>query len=139
MEDGARPSTREGPTKGPAGCGAALRTIPGNAAGGPDGTWRGSAQAAAADAAGLAEGNRKEGWEALVGHTRKLIYGGRPAHLDPGASSDQSDRLPAVNWTEADGLAYAHFHRLDLMNEQAQVTDAWRKVLVRPPTNSSRT
>src|SRR5262249_7542792 len=38
--------------------------------------------------------------------------------------------LPPVTWTEPDGLEFAHENRLDLMTEQARVTDAWRKVLV---------
>ncbi|MBO0700709.1 MAG: TolC family protein, partial [Zavarzinella sp.] len=38
--------------------------------------------------------------------------------------------LPPVPWTEADAIAFAKENRLDLMTGQAQVTDAWRKVLV---------
>jgi outer membrane protein TolC len=83
-----------------------------------------------ADAAELAEDKRKVGWEVLVGHTRRLL-----TTADQLVSIQQQIRinridLPAVSWTEADALAYAKANRLDLQTEQAQVTDAWRKVLV---------
>jgi outer membrane protein TolC len=86
--------------------------------------------AAKSDEAALIEPKRKEGWEALVGYTGKLL-----TLADQLVSTQSQIRinriaLPAVAWTEREALAYAHFHRLDLMNEQAQVTDAWRKVLV---------
>lgn len=83
-----------------------------------------------ADAAELAEDKRKVGWEVLVGHTRRLL-----STADQLVSLQQQVRinrieLPAVSWTEADALAFARSNRLDLQTEQAQVTDAWRRVLV---------
>jgi outer membrane protein TolC len=82
------------------------------------------------DAGDLAETNRKESWESLVVHTRKLL-----GLADQVIGVQQFVRinrieLPPVTWTEAEGLAFAHANRLDLMSEQARVTDAWRKVLV---------
>jgi outer membrane protein TolC len=87
-------------------------------------------EAATSDAAGLVEGNRKAGWEALVGYVRKLL-----TLTDQVISTQQQIRinriaLQDVRWTEADALAFAKANRLDLQTEQAQVTDAWRKVLV---------
>jgi outer membrane protein TolC len=87
-------------------------------------------EAATADAAGLAETKRKEGWEALVGHTRKLLTAADQFISIQTQIRINRIELPAVAWTEADGLAYAKANRLDLQTEQAQVTDAWRKVLV---------
>ncbi|HJZ94333.1 MAG TPA: TolC family protein [Gemmataceae bacterium] len=82
------------------------------------------------DATRLDETNRKEGWESLVVHTRKLL-----ALTDQVIGVQTYVRinrieLPPVTWTEPDGLEFAHENRLDLMTEQARVTDAWRKVLV---------
>jgi len=87
-------------------------------------------QAAATDDAALAEGSRKAGWEALVGHTRRLITAAD--QLISAQTQIRINRigLPAVSWTEADALNYAHANRLDLQTEQAAVTDSWRKVLV---------
>jgi outer membrane protein TolC len=87
-------------------------------------------ETAAGDAAGLAEAKRKEGWEALVGNTRKLLT--LVDNLIAVQSQVRINRieLPPVTWAEPDALAFAHENRLDLQTEQAQVTDACRKVLV---------
>jgi outer membrane protein TolC len=82
------------------------------------------------NAAGLAEPKRKEGWEALVGHTRKLISAADQLISIQSQVRINVIELPAVDWKEPEALAYAKANRLDLMNEQAAVTDAWRKVLV---------
>jgi outer membrane protein TolC len=87
-------------------------------------------EAARKDATELAEENRKGGWELLVGHVRKLM-----TLTDQMISTEQQIRINRielldVRWTEADALAFAKANRLDLQTEQAQVTDAWRKVLV---------
>ncbi|HEX3146457.1 MAG TPA: TolC family protein [Gemmataceae bacterium] len=86
--------------------------------------------AAKTDAAALAEAKRKEGWEALALHTRRLISAADQLLSIQAQIRINRIELPAVTWTGTDALAYAHYHRLDLMNGQAQVTDAWRKVLV---------
>lgn len=82
------------------------------------------------DAAGLMEAKRKEGWEALVGHTRKLLTAADQLVSVQTQIRINRIELPEVTWTEADALAYARTNRLDLQTEQAQVTDAWRRVLV---------
>ena len=86
--------------------------------------------AAKTDADALAEPKRKEGWEALVTHTRKLL-----TLTDTLVAVQSQIRinkivLEPIPWTEGDALAFAKENRLDLQTEQAQVTDAWRKVLV---------
>jgi outer membrane protein TolC len=85
---------------------------------------------ARADAAGLAEPKRKADWEALVGHTRKLISAADQLISIQSQIRINRIELPEVTWTEADALVYAKANRLDLQSEQAAVTDAWRKVLV---------
>lgn len=87
-------------------------------------------ESAATDATGLLETKRKEGWEALVSYTRKLLT--LVDNLIAVQSQVRINRieLPAVTWAEPDALAFAHENRLDLQTSQAQVTDAWRKVLV---------
>jgi Outer membrane efflux protein len=87
-------------------------------------------ETAASDAAGLFEAKRKEGWEALVGNTRKLLT--LVDNLIAVQSQVRINRieLPPVTWAEPDALTFAHENRLDLQTGQAQVTDAWRKVLV---------
>jgi outer membrane protein TolC len=84
----------------------------------------------AADADQLAEETRKAGWEGLVGHTRRLLTTADQLVSIQAQIRINRIELPAVTWTEADALAFARANRLDLQTEQAQVTDAWRKVLV---------
>lgn len=78
----------------------------------------------------VAEGTRKESWEAVTQDAKNVL-----AVLDGVVAVQTQARihlieLPEVGWTEADGLAYAHENRLDLMNRLGATTDAWRKVTV---------
>jgi outer membrane protein TolC len=78
----------------------------------------------------VAEGNRKESWEAVTQDAKNVL-----TVLDGVVAVQTQARihlieLPEVEWTEADGLAYAHENRLDLMNRLGAATDAWRKVTV---------
>lgn len=85
---------------------------------------------AKAESGKLAEAKRKEGWEALVGYTRRVLT---LADQLIGVQSQiriNSISLPAIEWKEPEALGIAKASRLDLQSEQARVTDAWRKVLV---------
>jgi outer membrane protein TolC len=86
---------------------------------------------AAKDEAGkLAEAKRKEGWEALVALTRKLLtLTDQLISVQAQIRINTIDLAP-IDWKEADALTFAKANRLDLLTSQAQVTDAWRKVEV---------
>lgn len=86
--------------------------------------------AARADAAGLAEANRKEGWEALIVHTRRMLTLADTIVAVQTQIRINRITLPPATWSEADGLAFAHANRLDLQSARAAVTDAWRKMWV---------
>jgi outer membrane protein TolC len=85
---------------------------------------------ARAEAGQLAEERRREGWEALVAQTRRLLNLADQVIATQTQIRIYKIGLPPVPWAEADALAFAKENRLDLMTGQAQVTDAWRKVLV---------
>jgi outer membrane protein TolC len=73
---------------------------------------------------------RKEGWELLVKDTKKLVE-----VLDDATNAQTLARiyrieLPAVPAEEESAIAEAKANRLDLMNQKARVTDAWRRVIV---------
>lgn len=79
---------------------------------------------------GVTGATRKEGWEALVRDTKRLVE-----LLDDATNAQTLARiyrieLPAVAADEAAAIAKAKAERLDLKTRQAQVTDAWRKVIV---------
>jgi len=86
--------------------------------------------AAKTDADALAEAKRKEGWEALVTHTRKLLALAETLVAVQSQIRINKIVLEPIPWTEPDAMVFAKENRLDLQTEQAQVTDAWRKVLV---------
>lgn len=82
------------------------------------------------DAAGVNEAQRKAGWEATI-EDAKLLQ----AVLDGLVAVQTQSRiyrieLPDVDVPEGPALAFAHENRLDLQNQLAQATDAWRKVAV---------
>lgn len=79
---------------------------------------------------GLAEAKRKEGWESLVGLTRRLLTLADQLIAIQAQVRINKIALPTVDWKESDALEFAKANRLDLQNSQAQVTDAWRKVYV---------
>ncbi len=73
---------------------------------------------------------RKEGWELLVRDTKKLLE-----VLDDLTNVQTLARiyridLPAVATEEESAIVDAKAGRLDLMNQKARVTDAWRRVIV---------
>jgi outer membrane protein TolC len=73
---------------------------------------------------------RPEGWNALQKDVGKLTE-----VLDSAIAAQTLARtfrieLPAVETDEATALEFAKANRLDLMNQLAGVTDAWRKVIV---------
>ena len=79
---------------------------------------------------GVTEATRKASWEALTADLKTLIV-----VLDAVIGAQTQARiylieLPEVEAAEADSLAFAKENRLDLMNQLAAVTDAWRKVTV---------
>lgn len=80
--------------------------------------------------AGVTEETRKASWEAMTGDLKTLIL-----VLDAVIGAQTQARiylieLPEVEAEEARSLATAKENRLDLMNQLAAVTDAWRKVTV---------
>lgn len=80
--------------------------------------------------AGVTTSGRKASWEALMGDLKSLIV-----VTDAVIGAQTQARiylieLPEVGATEAESLATAKTNRLDLMNQLAAVTDAWRKVTV---------
>ncbi len=73
---------------------------------------------------------RKEGWEQLTRDTKALV-----GILDDATTAQTLARiyridLPSVPAEELSAVAEAKANRLDLMTQQARVTDAWRKVIV---------
>jgi outer membrane protein TolC len=78
----------------------------------------------------VAEGTRKASWEALTALSRDAI-----AIVDSIIAVQTQARiylieLPELALDEHTALQYAHENRLDLQNQLATVTDAWRKVWV---------
>jgi outer membrane protein TolC len=83
-----------------------------------------------ADAAAVAEGKRKDNWVAATEGAKRLL-----AVLDTVIAVQTQARIYTIELPEAGGeeaplLAYAKQNRLDLQNQLAQATDAWRKVWV---------
>jgi outer membrane protein TolC len=85
---------------------------------------------ARASAGKLVEAQRREGWETLVALTRRLLTLTEQLIAVQTQIRINKIELPPVPWTEPDAMAFAKTNRLDLMTGQAQVTDAWRRVLV---------
>ncbi|MDB5312382.1 MAG: hypothetical protein JWO38_6584 [Gemmataceae bacterium] len=80
--------------------------------------------------AAVAEGNRREAWEAVTQDAKVVL-----AVLDGVIAVQTQARIhlievPVIDVGEADGLAFAHENRLDLQNRLGAATDAWRKVTV---------
>src|SRR5262249_50666095 len=70
----------------------------------------------------VAEGNRKESWEAVTQDAKNVL-----TVLDAVIAVQTQARihlieLPEVEWTEQQGLAYAHENRLDLQNRLGVAT-----------------
>ena len=83
-----------------------------------------------ADAAAVDEGKRKENWTAATQAAKRLL-----AVLDTVIAVQTQARIYTIELPEAGGeeaplLSFAKANRLDLQNQLAQATDAWRKVTV---------
>ncbi|QJW95869.1 TolC family protein [Frigoriglobus tundricola] len=83
-----------------------------------------------ADAAAVDEGKRKENWVAATQAAKRLL-----AVLDTVIAAQIQARIYTIELPEAGGeeaplLDFAKTNRLDLQNQLAQATDAWRKVTV---------
>jgi outer membrane protein TolC len=78
----------------------------------------------------LEEARRRRGWEALVAVTRRLLTLTEQLIAVQTQVRINTIQLPAVEWNEPAAVSFAKANRLDLMTGQAQVTDAWRRVLV---------
>ncbi len=82
------------------------------------------------DAAAVDEAKRKENWVAATQAAKRLL-----AVLDTIIAVQTQARIYTIELPEAGGeeaplLAFAKTNRLDLQNQLAQATDAWRKVTV---------
>jgi outer membrane protein TolC len=81
--------------------------------------------------AGQIDGNpRKTSWEKLLKHTSDYLR-----NLDDLIAIETVVRisgidLPEIDQKEDEAIAFAKANRLDLMNQKARVTDAWRKMAV---------
>jgi outer membrane protein TolC len=83
-----------------------------------------------ADALAVAEGKRKENWAAVTEGAKRVL-----AILDTVIAVQTQARIYTIQLPEAGGeeaplLASAKANRLDLQNQLAQATDAWRNVTV---------
>lgn len=83
-----------------------------------------------AEAAAVAEGKRKESWEAVTLSAKRVL-----ALLNDVIGVQTQSRIYTIELPEAGGeegplMAYAKENRLDLQNRLGLATDAWRKVTV---------
>jgi outer membrane protein TolC len=78
----------------------------------------------------LAENKRKEGWEALVPHTREASAAAAQLFVVQTQIRVFLIRLKPMRYELADAVDYAAANRLDLMNQRARVVDAWRQIAV---------
>jgi outer membrane protein TolC len=83
-----------------------------------------------ADALTVAEGKRKENWTAVTEGAKRVL-----AILDTVIAVQTQSRIYTIQLPEAGGdeaplVAFAKANRLDLQNQLAQATDAWRNVTV---------
>jgi outer membrane protein TolC len=78
----------------------------------------------------LRDDTRKPAWEALVKDTKALTEVVDSAIAAQSLARIFRIELPAVDPDEATAIGYAKQNRLDLQNQLALVTDAWRKVIV---------
>jgi hypothetical protein len=78
----------------------------------------------------LSEENRLEDWEDLKKHTRR--QGDLLAELFVIQTQIRVFliKLPPIPYTRDEATQYARDNRLDLMNQRAQVVDAWRQITV---------
>src|SRR5204862_6987333 len=82
------------------------------------------------DAAKLTDAERAADWARLQRRTRQLIALLTQMFVIQTQIRVNLIELPAVEAPEDEALRYALTNRLDLMNVQGRVVDAWRKVTV---------
>jgi outer membrane protein TolC len=82
------------------------------------------------DAGALAEGQRKQNWEALQDRTNDLVALAAQLFVVQTQARVFLIELNPVPYEEGPAIEYALGNRLDLMNQRAQVTDAWRQISV---------
>ena len=82
------------------------------------------------DVAGLTDADRAAQWARLQRRTRQLITLLTQMFVIQTQIRVNLIELPAVEAPEDEALRYALTNRLDLMNVQGRVVDAWRKVTV---------
>jgi outer membrane protein TolC len=80
--------------------------------------------------ANLKEINRDQSWKDLVGLIRKQKVLVAALYVLQTRIRVFLIQLTPVNIKLNDAVAYARAHRLDLMNQQARVIDAWRQIYV---------
>lgn len=82
------------------------------------------------DAAGASEATRVNDWEVLQKRARQLIASAAQLYVVQTQVRVFLIELPAAPYTLDDARTYARDNRLDLMNQRAQVVDAWRQIEV---------
>jgi outer membrane protein TolC len=78
--------------------------------------------------AALTEDKRQQGWEALLANTREASAAAAQLFVVQTQVRVYLIRLKPMHYELAAATDYALANRLDLMNERAQVVDAWRKI-----------
>ena len=87
-------------------------------------------QQLAQDAEALAEDKRTEGWEALQNRARQYLEYLGELFVRQTEVRVHLIELRPIDHESPAALRFALENRLDLMNEQARVVDAWRKIKV---------
>jgi outer membrane protein TolC len=81
-------------------------------------------------AAGITEARRKQAWEALQDRVRDLDAAAAQLFVIQTQVRVYLIKLNTVQYEENEAIRYALDNRLDLMNQRAQVVDAWRQITV---------
>jgi outer membrane protein TolC len=82
------------------------------------------------DAALLSEKTRTEGWETLQNRARQLLDVGGQLNVIQTQVRVYLINLKPLDYELDNAVNYALDNRLDLMNQRAQVVDAWRQITV---------
>jgi outer membrane protein TolC len=80
--------------------------------------------------AGLTEATRDKDWESLQTRARQMIAGAAQIYVIQSQVRIHLIQLRPIPYTLDQAREYARENRLDLMNQRAQVVDAWRKIEV---------
>ena len=78
----------------------------------------------------LQEGTRENDWQSLQARARQLIADASQLYVVQTQVRVYLIKLEPIPYSLAEAEEYARSHRFDLMNQRAQVTDAWRKIEV---------